>query len=79
MTVYAFLATAGRDDQVVAHAAPQAVTLNEVRATPATEVTALDGLRMVTEPTPAGLRVQLGDALSDGQPVVLALRHVEAR
>jgi alpha-L-fucosidase len=79
MTVYAFLRSAGRDGQVVAPAARHAITLNEVRATPATEVTTLDGLRMVAEPTSAGLRVELGEALSGEQPFVLALRHVEAR
>ena len=79
MTVYAFLRPAGLDGQVVAPAARHAVTLKEVRATAATEATTLEGLRLMTEPTSAGLRVELGDALSGDQPFVLALTHVEAR
>jgi hypothetical protein len=64
---------------VVAPVARRAVTLKEIGATPATEVTTLDGLRLVTEPTSAGLRIELGDDLPGEQPFVLALTHVEAR
>ena len=54
------------------------LTLAEVRATPTTTVTGLDGRPLRFEASDGGLAVWLDHALSDERPVALALGHVDA-
>ena len=67
-SVYAFL----RDPESTA-------TLSDVRATATTAVETVDGTPLAWVDTAAGIEVELGAKRTDGEPVVIALRRVEAR
>jgi alpha-L-fucosidase len=55
------------------------VTLPDVRATPTTAVETIDGVALSWRDTEAGIEVELGATSPGPEPVVLALRQVEAR
>jgi alpha-L-fucosidase len=57
---------------------PASVVLHEVHATAGSTVATLDGHPLQAEPTPEGLRIELGAPLSVDRPTVLVLRDVEA-
>jgi alpha-L-fucosidase len=68
-----------RSDDAAAEAGPVAVTLAEVRATPTTSVTALDGTPLEFVGDATGLTVQVLPAPTAEVPVAIALHHVDAR
>ncbi len=77
-----------RDDVVFAFArretgAPSAasapsIVLREVRATPTTTVSSLDGVRLRSESTPEGLEVWLAEPLGSDVPQAVAIRPADA-
>ena len=54
------------------------VVLGDVKSTPTTSVTSATGTSLTWRDTPTGLSVEL-DSSSDSDPVVIEMRHVEAR
>ncbi len=79
ITVYAFVRLAGSGDRSLVRGERGPVRLAETRATPMTDVATLDGHHLVWESTPEGIRFEPPRALSDQEPLVVALRHVDAR
>jgi alpha-L-fucosidase len=69
-----------RDETVYAfvQAPSGSVTLPDVRSTPTTAVTRIDGGPLPWKDTPGGLTVDVPPPASTAEPVVLALRHVDA-
>jgi len=67
-SVFAFVRDPGR-----------AVTLSDVRATPLTVVETMDGAPLAWADTPTGLVIELDPVPTGPEPVVIALRRVEAR
>jgi alpha-L-fucosidase len=55
------------------------ITLPDVRATPTTAVETIDGVALRWRSTPGGIEVELPAASPGPEPVVIALRQVEAR
>jgi alpha-L-fucosidase len=55
------------------------ITLSDLRATPTTAVETIDGVALLWRDTQEGIEVELGATTPGPEPVVLALRQVEAR
>jgi alpha-L-fucosidase len=70
-----------RDDRVYAFVQDPSgsVTLPDVRSTPTTTATTIDGAPLPWKDTPAGLVVDVPGPASSAEPAVLALGRVEAR
>jgi alpha-L-fucosidase len=70
-----------RDDTVYAfvQGPSGSVTLPDVRSTPTTAVSAIDGTPLAWKDTPAGIVVDAPTPAPAPEPVVLALRQVDAR